>query len=246
MPEETVADYVIIGAEVGMARKALLGDQIVDAGTKDAIPLDVEFIGRLMVELSRRGPENVTALQRAAHEAQVKAAMMLQPLTTTSTAPPLTPAEKEAILEATRVEIRFEQREDKNAGGPGAEVNTRILVVPADRTLGLKQDELEMLAEAPGFQPPLSYELDHALMVSFFANRLEQLIASFHPDPVAGWTEALKTALLTHLRAWIADQTLPVNAAGEPALEDARALILSSPVRSFHRSVGIYATNMCR
>jgi len=50
---------------------------------------------------------------------------------------------------------------------------------------------------------------------------------------------------MAHLDAEIAERTRFRDGTGAPA-DDARNAILQSPVRAFHRSVGIYATNMCR
>lgn len=235
---DPMPDYVIVGAEVGSAPNALSDGTVVPANTPGAIPLDVEFIGRLLVELSTRGPGGVSPQQLADFESQVKAALVVGDLDEAGQAAPLTDAAKAKILQETTVRIEFEER---RPGNP--DVNTRILVVPSDGTLQIAEAGLQQDATTPGFAPPLSYPIDHALMISHLKAQLMDLADSFSPP---GVTEAIRQALRRHITQWIEDSVTIKDAVGHVIADDPRNMILSDPVRSFHRSVGIYATNMCR
>lgn len=237
----TDIDYVIVGAEVDEARRFLQTDGSVTADNlPGSTPLTVEFIGKLMVALSKAGEAGLTPAKLQAHCTQVKNALRVRELGGAG-APQLSDAEKDAILAATTVSITFENRETAEGA---ADLNSRILVVPSDRTLEIAEAALQAAAEK-GFRPPLTYDLDRAMMLAHLADTFRQIIAEFGEKAVPGWTDDLQAALTDHFEEEIERQTSFMNALGDPAdsvLND----IMHSPIRAFYRSVGIYATNMCR
>lgn len=240
-PPPTPVDYVIVGADVDEATHFLLPDgSISDQPGPDAQPLDVEFIGRLMVDLSRAGADQVTAADLATHEERIRHALRVRDLPGPD-GRELSEAQKAAILAATRVQIQFETRE----AGDGTDANARVLVVPACRTLEVPHEALSGAEPGPGFAPPLTYDLDRALMLAAMAGELREIVAGFAATNPPGWTPELQAALGAHLDAEIAARSQFREPDGTPA-QDARNAILQSPVRAFHRAVGIYATNMCR
>ena len=127
--------YIIIGAEVDQAEAFLHDDgSITDKKGADGVPLNVEFIGRLMVELSQRGKSGVPRAELEAHEDRVRRALVVQDFSTQSGGAALSDAEREAILAGTTVRIEFESR---RRGSKKPDRNTRILVVPSDETLAI-------------------------------------------------------------------------------------------------------------
>ncbi len=233
-------NYVIVGAEVDEAKQYVRPDGTVTATSGPGhVPLNVEFIGALMVKLSQLGQAAVPAADLARYEAQVKNALRVKALGGPGS-PQLTPVEEQAILDKTTVSIEFESRSKT----PGAtDQNKRILVVPSDDTLKLK--EAELLAEngGAGFDPPLSYDLDRKLMLASLAGTIVEIFDAFAPQPAL--TPEVKAAFKAHVAAEIKRRTTVLDGAGAPA-DSVLNQIMNSPVRAFHRSVGIYATNMCR
>lgn len=235
--------YIIVGTEVDQPQAWLHPDGSITAqqGT-DGEPLNVEFIGRLMVDLSQRGPSGVSKAELKALEEQVRQALIVQDFSTQSGGASLSDAQRGAILSGTRVRILFESR---RRGRSKPDRNTRVLVVPSDETLGITDALLRAQGHADGFRPPLSYELDRALMLASMKSEILEMVREFAANPPAGWTTALQAALEQHIEAAIRDRSTFKDGNGQPA-DDIKNQIMASPLRAFHRSVGIYATNMCR
>lgn len=241
MTRNQPVDYVVVGADVDQPGYWLHPDgTIADHDGPDAVPLTVEYIGRLMVRLSKAGPGGIDAQALQRHCEQVRCAMRVVDLPG-ATGDELTEAQKQAIHEATTVEIRFESR-DRTAD---PDRNHRILVVPSDRTLEIREAQYAAREGETGFVPPLTYDLDEALMLAAVQGQIRAMIAKFAETAPAGWSAALQAALEAHVAREIAARTTFTDAAGLPE-DGPRNAILSSPVRAFYRSVGIYATNMCR
>lgn len=235
--------YIIIGAEVDQAEAFLHDDgSITDKKGADGVPLNVEFIGRLMVELSQRGKSGVPRAELEAHEDRVRRALVVQDFSTQSGSAALSDAEREAILAGTTVRIEFESR---RRGSKKPDRNTRILVVPSDETLAITDAMLKAQGEAEGFRPPLSYELDRALMLASMKSEILEMVREFAAENHPDWTSDLQAALEDHMEKAIASRSQFKDGAGQPA-KDVKNEIMQSPLRAFHRSVGIYATNMCR
>lgn len=233
-------NYVIVGAEVDEANRYVKPDGTItaDAGAGNE-PLNVEYIGALMVSLSQRGEAAVPADDLARYEERVKNALRVKALGGPGT-PKLTPAEEQEILDKTTVSIEFESRKKT----PGAtDMNTRILIVPSDDTLKLKEQELLAENGRPGFDPPLSYPLDRKLMLASLEKTIVEIFNSFAPQPAL--TPEIRAAFKVHVAAEIKRRTTVLDGSGAPA-DSVLNEIMNSPVRAFHRSVGIYATNMCR
>lgn len=235
--------YIIVGTEVDQPQAWLHPDGTITADKgADGEPLNVEFIGRLMVDLSQRGPSGVTKDQLKALEEQVRQALIVQDFSTQSGGASLSDADRAAILNGTRVRILFESR---RRGRSKPDRNTRVLVVPSDETLGITDALLRAQGHADGFRPPLSYELDRALMLASMKSEILEMVREFAANPPPGWTTALQAALEQHIEATIRDRSTFKDGNGQPA-DDIKNQIMASPLRAFHRSVGIYATNMCR
>lgn len=220
-----MTEYVIVGREVDNT-KHYLDPASGTIGTSDGPglqPLNVEFIGRLMVDLSRRGKNGVTDDEITACENQIKHALEVKRPAGGSTAPV---PNADAIWKATAVRIIFEERIE----GP-VEGNTRLLIVPADGTLEVTEQALDGLGNASGTMPALVYPLDSSLILAARREDIIQGVASFGDDP------ALQAALRQHVTKVLDDLIVQMGPA---------KAILSSPKRAFHRGVGIYATNMCR
>ncbi|KRW96141.1 hypothetical protein [Paracoccus sp. MKU1] len=235
--------YIIIGAEVDQPEAWLHKDGNISAEKgADGEPLNVEYIGRLMVELSQRGKSGVPKAELDALEERVKRALVVQDFSAHDGAAPLSDAEREAILDGTTVRIEFESR---RRGSRKPDRNTRILVVPSDETLGIADAMLRAQGEVEGFRPPLSYELDRALMLAGMQTEILEMVREFAARAEPGWTPALQAALEAHMEQAIHERSRFKDGSGRPA-KDVKNEIMSSPLRAFHRSVGIYATNMCR
>lgn len=213
-------DYIIVGAEV------------------DAQAENVETIGKLMVTLSKSGKPAGAVLKQ--HEETVRQCLVVHDRAVQTGAAPLTTAETADILKKTKVQITFEDR--THAAG-ASDVNTRALVVPCDRTLELKEQTLA--AGGTGFVPPLSYPLDEQLMWSAHKAEILAMIRGFASEGVTGWTPALQTALEAYVADRLHSKIYVLDGAGGIAV-DVKNDIVGSPLRAFYRSVGIYATNMCR
>lgn len=239
----TGTKYIIVGTEVDQPLAWLHKDGTITAKKgSDGEPLNVEFIGRLMVELSARGKKGVTTAELDALEEQVRHALIVQDFSTQSGSATLSDAERDEILASTKVRIEFEDRRPRKTK---ADKNTRILVVPSDETLGVTDAILRAEGKAQGFRPPLSYELDHALMLASMKTEILEMVREFAGKQEPGWTSALQAALESHVEQAIDQRSIFKDGSGRPA-KDIKNDIMASPLRAFHRSVGIYATNMCR
>ncbi len=235
--------YVIVGAEVDETTRYLKPDPegtITPTAGPGHVPLNVEFIGALMVKLSQLGKAAVPAADLVKYEAQVKNALCVKALGAPDNR--LTPQKKQEILDNTTVSIEFETRSAPvDAAVP--DVNKRILVVPSDDTLKLKEAGLRAENGRPGFDPPLSYSLDRKLMLASLEKTIVEIFNAFAPQPAL--TPEVKAAFKAHVAAEIKRRNTVL--VGEGGLADSVLNeIMNSPVRAFHRSVGIYATNMCR
>ncbi len=232
----TGIDYCIIGAEVDETRDYLHPDgSFSSTPTPGAEALNVEFIGRMMVRLSQQGAAALTAKDREA----VRRALRVKELDHSKT---LTDAQKADILANTTVQITFETR-TSHPGKPDA--NLRILVVPSDNTLAIADKALSNSPHSPNDPPPLTYELDKKLMLASLKGKILEMLGGFAINPEPGWTTALQTALVAHMTAALDEESQFFENNGDPHIGP-KTDILNSPLRAFHRSVGIYATNMCR
>jgi hypothetical protein len=237
----TAIDYVIVGAEVDQARRFLLPNgQISGTEEPGAKPLNVEFIGELMVRLSKLGKAGVTPAEMDKFTDQVKSALQVSEIGGPD-GPRLSEEEMQAILDNTTVSIAFETRLE--AAGQ-TDRNTRMLTVPSDNTLAIEAASLQATSDV-GFRPPLTYPLDQALMLASLSDIILGIIDRFGLQAVPGWTADLQTKLKDHINNEIKNITPVVNGAGDAA-NSVLNEIMQSPLRAFHRSVGIYATNMCR
>lgn len=238
-----MSKYVIVGTEVDQAEYYLHGDGSIDTQKgQDGQPLNVEFIGKLMVELSKRGSKGVPSSELRVLEDQIRHALMVQDFSVQTGDATLTESQRAEILDRTNVEIEFESRRRYSTTG---DRNTRILVVPSDETLEITDTLLKAQGHADGFRPPLSYELDRALMLASMKGDILQMVREFAARQAPGWTQALQDALEQHMQDTLDDHTIFKDAGGAAA-DDVKNEIMKSPLRAFYRSVGIYATNMCR
>ena len=192
--------------------------------------LTAESVGKLLVEMSQK-PEMEGDFRHRNRETVAKACMDFFEISGA-----FSDSEKTAILDATQVSIQFETRDKTQT----PDVNQRVIVVPADSTL--KDKQADVTTGTPGVTaPPLTYPLDEALMLSFLRSKLKGYVSSFLATPDgAAIDETTGNKLLDFIDARIDDDAFVDN------VNDIKDQILNDPVRAFHRSVGIYATNMCR
>lgn len=221
-----MTEYVITGREVGNAQHWLNPNSgaISDSPGAGLVPLDVEFIGRLMVELSNRGEEAFSDTEIAAFEDQIKHALEVK--VPAGSSGQLSKSTAAALWKAAAVKIIFEKRIEGPVDG-----NTRLLIVPADGTLGVTDAALSQMGGTAGQMPALAYPLDQSLILAALRDRIVDGVAAYASDPTEA--DALRQHVENLLDVLI-DQT------------GATSHILTSPQRAFHRGVGIYATNMCR
>jgi|GEM_PF-5959637 len=227
--------YIIVGAEVEANTHFLQPNGTISTRRSNT-PLDVEYIGRLMVELSEKKESGVTATQLAKHAEEVRYALQVVETDTNAT---MSAAEKAAIIGKTMVRIVFEKR------NPATDTNERILTIPADGTLGEKSAELAARPNGKGFNPPLSYQLDEALTLASVKRRIMTMVDGFANVGATGWNPDVQAALKKHMADQIDAATTFARQPGA-AGTSAKAAIMTTPVRAFHRAVGIYGTNMCR
>jgi hypothetical protein len=219
-------EYIIVGRDVGEARHHLVGGEFMDAASDPGgTPLDVIYIGKLMAQMSER--EGGERMATAEEMEQIRRAMRVE------TVPPglFTQAQEDAILENTRVDVLGEERT------PGAEaasdINTRLLVVPADGTLKAALDQLQMPNPGEPFDPPLTYPVDKDLMLSHLLDQIVETAVNT-PEPV-DLQEMNWTAIVKHVADHLEEKLqAPADAGGVGQID------------AYHRAVGIYATNMCR
>lgn len=234
--------YVIVGNEVDQAEYFLHDDGRIDREQgDDGQALNVEFVGKMMVDLSRRGPEKVSKAELMELADQVKYAMTVQDFSARIGHAPLSDSERQQILDRTHVEIVFEPRYRLHKH---ADRNVRLLIVPCDETLDVADKLLRAEGDSKGFRPPLSYEIDKALMMASLKSELVEIAREFAAKAVPGWTADMQDALEKHMEDAIDARSIFRNAEGEE--DDVKNEIMNSPIRAFHRSVGIYATNACR
>lgn len=257
----TKAKYIIVGADVGDAQNRIdfdengtgvitaLAGSFSDEGTEMARlnpdthlaevvgngPLTVESIGRLMVHISENRSPSDAELGNYKKIVGYSLLVLERPRQGK-----LSRDDKAAILANTEVEIEFEKRNPVQ-GAP--DKNIRVLVVPADGTL--LEGQTATSSMAPPYLPPLSYELDTILMLSYLRTRVSELLTAFDGSQVPDWETTLLPALLEHAASWIDENTYN-QVGGQPDPDDEFNKILDAPVRAYHRAVGIYGTNMCR
>lgn len=257
----TEASYIIVGADVGDALNRIdfgkdgigvitsLAGSFPGEGNEMARlepdtqlaavigngPLTVESIGRLMVHMSEnRSPSDAQLMN---YQKIVGYSLMVLERPKRGK---LSEADKATLLASTEIAIEFESREAMQGV---SDKNIRVLVVPADGTL--LEGQTATSAMEPPYLPPLSYELDTILMLSFLRKRVSKMLTEFDGSQIAEWETNILPALLRHSETWINENTYNlVNGQSDP--NDEFNKILDAPVRAYHRAVGIYGTNMCR
>ncbi|GAA6193199.1 MULTISPECIES: hypothetical protein [Roseobacteraceae] len=240
--------YIIVGRKVdGGGTKFLHHDGSVTTDPAKAgaagRALDVEFIGKTVVELSRGGPldENSPEYQKAAEV--LRQAMAVLPMDPTHD---LNDPEIERIHDNIQVKLVWDQRV-KNTDEDDA--NTRTLVVPVQDTLAEREDYFSTQINQPGFEPPLTYTLDQLMIKHFFDGILDEAMNEAQTTGT-DLPDATKQAIKTRVNAlWSQKTSIFQDLGSEDEEEDptrkSMARILTSPVSAFHRAVGIYITNMC-
>ncbi|OIQ35803.1 MAG: hypothetical protein BM559_01445 [Roseobacter sp. MedPE-SWchi] len=242
-------NYIIVGRKVdGGGAKYLHSDGDINADpTKDGAPgkaLDVEFIGKTVVELSRGGPldEDTPAYQEATELLRQSMAVVPMDQMHDLNDPMIT-----KIHDKFRLRLQWDERSPD--AEDGVDVNTRTLVIPVQDTLAEREAYFSSQANQPGYEPPLTYTLDLLMMKHFYDGLLDKALSEVQTAGVA-LTDETKAAIKAQVNANWADSTAINNdLSSEEEEEDptrkSMARILSSPVSAFHRAVGIYITNMC-
>lgn len=240
--------YIIVGRKVdGGGAKYLHRDGDINTDpTKEGVPgeaLDVEFIGRTVVELSRGGPldEDTTAYKCAAE--QLRQAMAVVPMDQ------MHDLNDPAI---TKTHDKFQLRlqwDERRSDTDGVDVNSRTLVIPVQNTLAERAAYFSTQANQPGYEPPLTYTLDHLMVKHFYDGLLDKALGDVQAAG-AELSDETKDAIKAKVNAnWAASTALDNDLGSEEEEKDptrkSMARILSSPLSAFHRAVGIYITNMC-
>ncbi|MFY0624555.1 MAG: hypothetical protein JXQ89_22995 [Pelagimonas sp.] len=237
-----IENYVIVGKRIDSDDMLYLhADETIDSSPERngvrGEALNVEYIGKTLVELSEKPPleRGSDAYKKVVD--RIKKAMMVQ-------GPPGHTADDPALQEIwdnTTIELEYDQR--TKASGE-ADVNVRKLVVPATGALAHKQSLFLARGKESGFQPPLTYALDRMLMKEYFNPILSSVVTEFRDEDGAPLPQATQDGLLK----LVAEKFGPLpdleDDAEDPAEQD-MVRILNSPVSAFHRSVGIYITQMC-
>ncbi|MBF9052188.1 hypothetical protein GTA62_19695 [Roseobacter sp. HKCCD9010] len=234
--------YLIVGRQAENGRVKYLHDDgsIDETPEKEGVtgtPLTVELIGEVLVELSQTGPLHpADPLYRDAVR-KIHGALMVVPEDGHDPNDP----ELDRILEATEVRLDWDTRV-KVTGD--TDRNTRTLVVPVAETLAWRQDLLSQDPKGPGFEPPLTYELDLILMRAHFSKLISGAIGEMTGEDGQPLTDALKERLIVQFDDLIGSFETYEQQADNPARQ--RGVdVLRDPVTAFHRAVGIYITNMC-
>ena len=234
--------YIIVGRQIDRDNVKYLHEKtgkINNSHQQNGVPgtpLTVEYIGRRMVELS----ENPIKKGDAGYEEEIrrlKAAMVVRGEDGFDQANPVL----DELLENTTLELLYDKR-DQHDGQ--VDTNTRILVVPAPDTLKYREDRFIAQATGTGFSPPLTYKIDRLLMRNYFTNVFAEALEEFTDAEGNELDAATKQALVESV-----DKKLEISAEFEPDSADPAdqqiADIIENPVSAFHRSVGIYITEMC-
>lgn len=240
-----VKNYIIVGRrldddDIKYLHGAGTANETVDMNAeKDGvagIPLTVEFIGRTMVELSEgeRLQKGTPEYDRMA--GLLKHAMTVRPPTGHDPSDP----ELDRIWENTTIVIDYDERVSTQGQ---TDTNVRKLVVPVKETLAFREDEIAAMDNKPGFEPPLSYELDRRLMKAHFGSLFHDILDDARDSNNAPLSDDVKQALGKLIDERLGSMEDLANSA-DPAKQNMYA-ILNSPVSAFHRAVGIYITEMC-
>jgi len=141
------------------------------------------------------------------------------------------------------------QWDERRLDRDGVDVNFRTLVIPVQNTLAEREAYFSTQANQPGYEPPLTYTLDHLMVKHFYDGLLNKALSEVQAG-TAELSDETKDAIKAQVNAnWAASTALDNDLSSEEEEEDptrkSMARILSSPLSAFHRAVGIYITNMC-
>ncbi|MCH2069331.1 hypothetical protein [Shimia sp.] len=240
--------YIIVGRKVdGGGTKYLHHDGEVSTDPENdgqlGTALNVEFIGKKVVELSRGGPLDEDSAEYKEAAELLKQAMAVVPMDQTHD---LNDPKIAQIHENFELKLQWDERTSDAENG---DVNTRTLVVPVRDTLAEREAFFSTQANQPGYEPPLTYTLDHLMVKHFYDGLLDRALTDVQAAGTVLSDEA-KIAIKAQLNTLWADSTALDNDLGaeddeEDPTRKSMARILASPVSAFHRAVGIYITNMC-
>lgn len=238
-------NYIIVGRRLdddnikylyGEGTEVETIDTVAEKDGVPGVPLTVEFIGRKMVELSE-GPRLIEGTPEYERMTTLlKEAMTVRPPTGHDPSDP----ELERIWDNTRIVIDYDERVVEEGK---TDANTRKLVVPVKDTLAFREDEIASMTPEPGFEPPLSYELDRRLMKAHFGSIFRDIVEDALDGSGAPLSDDVKDGLISLIDERLGSFDDLANSQ-DPAKQNMLA-VLNSPVSAFHRAVGIYITEMC-
>lgn len=234
-------NYIVVGRQVDHGNvKYLHTDGSINTdhemGGVAGAPLTVEYIGRRMTELS----ENPVRKGDTGYDEEIrrlKAAMVVRGEDGFNQNDP----RLVELLDNTTLELLYDERTEHDGQ---VDKNVRTLVVPPPGTLKYREDQFVAQAEGEGFKPPLTYKIDRLLMRNYFTDVFQEALDEFTDNNGDPLSDEVKAKLLESV-----DDKLEVQAEFEPnpavPTDVQIAEIIKKPVAAFHRSVGIYITEMC-
>lgn len=230
--------YTIVGRKIDQGKTRYLhADQSIDLNPeKDGqagTALTVEFIGKKIIELSQKEPLVNGSPEYLKVTDQLKNALVVKgPFNHDPNDPAL-----DVLLEDVTVELKYDERTPTNQ-------NVRTLVIPVKNTLAYRETYFEDQEQVPGYEPPLTYELDQLMMLLYFNRLIKEIVTEF-----VGENGQPLSAADQEIMAKDVDKKLgsydDLVAEAEDETELSMARILASPVSAFHRAIGIYITEMC-
>lgn len=234
--------YIIVGRQIDHGNIEYLHEQTGDINNDHeqsgvpGTPLTVEYIGQRMIELSENPIEKGTP----GYDEEIrrlKSALVVRGEDGFDQNNPVL----NDLLENTTLELLYDKRVEAE---DELDTNTRTLVVPAKDTLKYREDRFMAQATGTGFTPPLTYKIDRLLMRNYFTDVFSEALDEFRDSDGNELNALAKQKLVNSV-----DDKLEVKAEFEPdtavPTDQQIAQIIVSPTSAFHRSVGIYITEMC-
>lgn len=233
--------YIIVGRKIDQGGTQYLhADGEIDGSpTKDGAEgtaLNVEYIGKRIVELSQQEPLDPTSeAYRKEVEVIRKALVVVEPDNFTSPV-----ADLKALLDNVTVQLEYDTRVEGTGSAP--DKNIRKLVIPSRGSFEYRKNYFENKDPNPGFRPPLTYTLDQQMMKLYFGKLIDKALLDFKDANGAPLEEDTRKGLSEDIHQKLGNDTA---LSAEDPTEKAKANILTNPLSAFYRAVGIYTTNMC-
>ena len=230
--------YTIVGRKIDQGKTRYLHsdgsiDQNPNKNGATGTALTVEFIGKKIIELSqnahleRGSPEYLKVTEQLRNALVVKGPFNHDP----------NDPKLEELLDDVTVELNYDERTPLDK-------NVRTLVIPAKDTLAYRETYFKEKDQIPGYEPPLTYELDRLMMRLYFNRLIKELVTEFTGTDGQPLSQADQNKMAEDVDKKLGSyDELLADAEDETELSMVR--VLASPVAAFHRAIGIYITEMC-